>query len=92
MGGLSRKENICPRGMCVLILVLVEDVGGHLKQRMTYTTRDYCLNPCFGGRCGGTGAVASAGIPEHPSLNPCFGGRCGGTGRGMRDMQSKDES
>ena len=42
----------------VLILVLVEDVGGHVVyNRLVDVYYDTCLNPCFGGRCGGTRLV-----------------------------------
>ena len=37
------------------------------------------LNPCFGGRCGGTRANATLAALLDSGLNPCFGGRCGGT-------------
>ena len=38
----------------VLILVLVEDVGGR-KDKFYDCGNECCgLNPCFGGRCGGT--------------------------------------
>ena len=40
----------------VLILVLVEDVGGREFLR-TLTVEQFSLNPCFGGRCGGTQSI-----------------------------------
>ena len=40
--------------LAVLILVLVEDVGGLLAEHIDAGETSMCLNPCFGGRCGGT--------------------------------------
>ena len=48
------------------------------------------LNPCFGGRCGGTRTTECEGLRER-SLNPCFGGRCGGTGIPTHPMFSNVE-
>ena len=38
----------------VLILVLVEDVGGRDLREISIVANEEGLNPCFGGRCGGT--------------------------------------
>ena len=48
----QRHERGC--GLCVLILVLVEDVGGRMQVARNRNRIRGGLNPCFGGRCGGT--------------------------------------
>ena len=64
----------------VLILVLVEDVGGQMAGRSEQAYSAMGLNPCFGGRCGGTESPHwEVVLYIWNSLNPCFGGRCGGT-------------
>ena len=55
-------------------------MGGHRTDLVAPATGHPGLNPCFGGRCGGTSIIKL--LTEKliaKRLNPCFGGRCGGT-------------
>ena len=52
-GPICKVKTKAKRAFMVLILVLVEDVGGH-HFKHNDKLQQTCLNPCFGGRCGGT--------------------------------------
>ena len=58
----------------VLILVLVEDGLGVLRQKQYMTSNKHSLNPCFSG--GWSRRVMAHGeiVREGNSLNPCFSG------------------
>ena len=54
VGGRPKRGRAGVASAFVLILVLVEDVGGHPMLNVLRKQQMECLNPCFGGRCGGT--------------------------------------
>ena len=43
------------------------------------SAKNYCLNPCFNGRCTSTSETNYTRMKDKTSLNPCFNGRCTST-------------